>query len=166
MGKYHITPERKEYLYQKKEILYRKGHGKIIFGAYLSKIAYMFPLEKHPKLFSLEETDAILKRFHLVSAEICKETKEISAHDLCAELLAIKNSGKSFYVLIDHDWSFCGILKIDKIEILNEAIEFGDKIYDDLIFISDDMSFAVSLNFYEMDGEYYIEVDKWVIRQA
>ena len=160
MNDHHITSERKEYLCRKKEILYRKAHGKIILNTYLSKVAYMFPSEEKPEILSLEETDVILERFRYAFAGIFKKTTEISTHNLCTELSAIQGSGKSFYVLIDDDWKYCGMLKVDKIETLDVAIEFGRKILNDLFFISVDMSLTVSFDFFEMDGDYLIEIEK------
>ena len=163
MNENSMTPERKEHLYQKKDILYRKAHGKMILDNYLSKVAYMFPFEKQPELLPLEETDAALEQFRLVSSDLAKETAQISVHELCLELLAIQGSGKSFYVLIDDDWRYCGILKIEKIETLNVALEFGNTIMNDLFFISVDMSLAINLDFFEVDGVYVIDIEKWRI---
>ena len=161
MNERHTDSEKREHLHKKKELLYRKAHGKVILDSYLSKVAYIFPSEVQPKLLSLEETDAILEHFRIASTQIHKESTRIFAHELRIELLAIQKSGETFYVLIDDDWKYCGAIKIDHIEKLNTSAKFADIILNDLFFISSDMSMAVSLDFFEMNDEYFIDIDKW-----
>ena len=145
----------------RKELLFRRANGKKIAGAYLSKVAVLFPSLDCPELLSLEETDSILERFRLDRAGYRQEAMRISADELHSELSLIRDFGGSFYVLIDGDWKYCGLLKVGEIGLLNVAVEFGCEILNDLVFISADMSVAVDFDFFEMDGVRLIDIKRW-----
>jgi hypothetical protein len=146
----------------RKELLYRKVNGKKIFNDYLGKIASLFPTGGRPDLLSLEETDAVLNRFKAVSAQLRLDTVRIPATTLHAELSDMKNNRGNFYVLIDEDWKCCGMLTVKDLADINVRVEFGDKILNDLIFISGDMSAAISFDFFEVAGNHLIDVKKWL----
>lgn len=85
----------------------------------------------------------------------------IPVEEFRSEFSLIKNFGREFYVLIDEDWKYCGLLKVGVIGLLNVALEFGVEILDDLVFISADMSLAVDFDFFEMDGVRLIDIKRW-----
>ncbi|WGY68780.1 hypothetical protein KEC55_01945 [Burkholderia cepacia] len=145
----------------RKELLFRRANGKKILGAYLSKVAVLFPSLARPELLSLEETDLILERFRLVCADLRQEKIRIPAGDVHSQLSAIRNFGGGFYVLVDEDWKYCGLLKVGAIETLNVLVEFGGEILNDLVFISTDMSLVVDFDFFEMNGLQLIDIKKW-----
>lgn len=145
----------------RKALLYRKVSGKKILAIYLSKVAKLFPSLDRQVFLSLEETDAFLERFRLACAGLHHGTTRISADELHSELSVIRDSGKNFYVLIDEDWKYCGLLEAKEIGDLNVAIEFDEKISNDLVFISTDMSQAFNFDFFEMDGHRLVDVKKW-----
>ncbi|WP_175676543.1 hypothetical protein [Burkholderia ambifaria] len=145
----------------RKELLFRRANGKKICGTYLSKVAALFPSLDRPELLSLEETDSILERFRLIRAGLSRETMRIPTEEVRSEFSLIKNFGREFYILIDEDWKYCGLLKVGAIGLLNVALEFGTEILDDLVFISADMSLAVDFDFFEMDGVRLIDIKRW-----
>jgi len=154
VGENHISEYRKE-------LLFRRANGKKIFGAYLVKVAVLFRSLDRPELLSLEETDSILERFGLIRAGYRQEAMRIPAAEIRSELSFIKNFGRGFYVLIDEDWKYCGLLKVGTIGLLNVVVEFGHGILNDIVFISDDMSLAVDLDFFEMDGVRLMDIKRW-----
>ncbi|WP_321807810.1 hypothetical protein [Burkholderia sp. BCC1993] len=154
MSENHVTEYRKE-------LLFRRANGKKILGAYLSKVAVLFPSLARPELLSLEETDSILDRFRLTCADLRQEKIRIPAGELHSQLSDIRNFGGGFYVLVDEDWKYCGLLKVGAIEILNVVVEFGGEILNDLVFISTDMSLVVDFDFFEMNGLQLIDIKKW-----
>jgi len=145
----------------KRELLYRKAHGKKLMDAYLSKVAQLFPSGKQPELLALEETDIFLNKFRLLHAELHKEAFRIFPSKLHVELLIIRNSDKKFHVMIDEDWKYCGMLKSREIKLLNTYAMFGEMILNDMVFISDDMSFAYHFDFSQENGVDVIDVTKW-----
>jgi len=86
----------------------------------------------------------------------------IPVEEVRSEFSLIKNFGREFYILIDEDWKYCGLLKVGAIGLLNVALEFGAEILDDLVFISADMSLAVDFDFFEMDGVRLIDIKRWI----
>ncbi|WP_157768073.1 hypothetical protein [Burkholderia ambifaria] len=145
----------------RKELLFRRANGKKISGAYLSKVAALFPSLDRPELLSLEETDLILERFRLIRAGYRQDAMRVHAEELHSELSLIRDFGGSFYIFIDGDWKYCGLLKVGAIGLLNVAVEFGREILNDLFFVSADMSLAVDFDFFEMDGVRLIDVRRW-----
>lgn len=145
----------------RKELLYRKANGKKVLNDYLGKIASLFPAEDRPEIVPLEETDIALNRFKEASDRLHREATRISRGELHTELSAMRGHHGSFYVLIDEDWKYCGMLLTRSMEGLNVSVQFGDRILNDLIFISADMSVATSFDFFEISGNYLIDVQKW-----
>ena len=145
----------------RKELLYRKASGKKVLNDYLGKIASLFPTEDRPEIVPLEETDVALNRFKEASGRLHRETARISAGELHAELSAMRRHQGDVYVLIDEDWKHCGMLLTRSMEGLNVSVQFGKKILNDLIFISADMSAATSFDFFEVAGNYLIDMQRW-----
>lgn len=150
----------------RKDLLYRKANGKRILNDYLGKINSLFPAECQPDLLSLEETDKILNRFKIASTQLHLDTTQIPANILHSELSGMKNHRGNFYVLIDEDWKYCGILLVKSLTDINVHVEFGDKILNDLIFISVDMSAAIGFDFFEVSENHLIDVNRWLGMQA
>ncbi|WP_124501821.1 hypothetical protein [Burkholderia sp. Bp9140] len=145
----------------KRELLYRKAHGKIILNEYLDKIASLFTTDGQWEMVPLKETDVILERFRAESARLKKEVVIICGNDLCGELSDVKKCQGGFYVLIDDDWRYCGILLVREVKGINIGVKLGEKILNDIIFISTDMSVATSFDFFEAAGRSQVEVTKW-----
>jgi hypothetical protein len=146
---------------KQKDLLYRRANGKRLLDDYLGKISTLFLVESRSGIVSLEETDLVLDRFRSMSVQLRRETGRISRSDFHVELSTIKRHHKGFYVLIDEDWKYCGMLLVPNLEALNVNVEFGEKILNDIIFVSDDMSFAISFDFFEDAGSYLIDIEKW-----
>ncbi|WP_347555813.1 hypothetical protein [Robbsia sp. KACC 23696] len=145
----------------KKEILYRKANGKKIHNDYLRKIASLLPLKDQWETLSLEETDAILNRFRDASARLLQRKRQISLQEIHLVIAGIKQVGGPFYILIDEDWKYCGMLISNGVFNINSLFYFDEKILNDVIFISSDMSMAVSLDFFEVNGKSLIDVTEW-----
>ncbi|MDY7804515.1 hypothetical protein [Burkholderia stagnalis] len=145
----------------RKELIYRRVTGKRIFSDYLGKVASLFPTQDRPEIVSLEETDVVLDRFKTASTRLRQEIGRISRSELRTELSVMKDRQRYFYVLIDDDWKYCGMLLVRSMEGINVDVEFGDKILNDIVFVSADMSSAMSFDFFEVAGSYLIDVKRW-----
>ncbi|QIX16438.1 hypothetical protein [Burkholderia multivorans] len=145
----------------RKELLYRKATGKRMLSDYLEKVVSLFPAQDRSEIISLEETDAALDRFKAASTLLHQETGRISTTELHAELSVVKGRQGGFFVFIDDDWKYCGMLLVRSMGGLNVGIEFGDKILNDIVFMSADMSFAISFDYFEVAGSHLIEVKRW-----
>ncbi|WP_175924438.1 hypothetical protein [Burkholderia latens] len=145
----------------RKDLLYRKVAGKKILSDYLGKVASLFPAEDRPEIVSLEETDIFLERFKEESTRLHQEVGRISRSELHAELVVMKDRRGDFYVLIDEDWKYCGMVLVRTMKDLNADVEFGDKILNDIVFVSADMSFAISFYFFDVADKYLIDIKRW-----
>ncbi|EPO1792827.1 hypothetical protein ACT7BH_004270 [Cronobacter turicensis] len=141
----------------KKELLYRKAKGKIIYESYKAKIASLFKMELGFLSFiDLEATDNILYKSNAFDTRQTK--KRLDVKDLSLYMLQLKKSFGSCYVFLDDDWCYCGAFSVPSLQELNESFLFGDEILNDVLFISMDLRQSISLDYYEMNNVYYIDV--------
>ncbi|EGT4374143.1 hypothetical protein AUM47_22105 [Cronobacter malonaticus] len=141
----------------KKKLLYRKAKGKIICESYKAKIASLFKMEPGFLSFiDLEATDNILYKSNAFDTRQTK--KRLDVKDLSLYLLQLKKSFGSCYVFLDDDWCYCGAFSVPSLQDLNENFLFGNEILNDVLFISMDLRQSISLDYYEMNNVYYIDV--------
>ncbi|MEN8513848.1 hypothetical protein [Burkholderia sp. RS02] len=154
-----IDPKADRY---KKELLYRRVRGKTILNEYLRKVAALFSVGAQKEIIPLDKTDAILEKFKDGSARLRTRKRRISLRGVGVALSKIKKSNlDSFYVLIDDDWKYCGALLVKNMGSIDISLRFGEVVLNDLLFISDDLSKAMSLDFFEMDGISLVDVTEW-----
>lgn len=141
----------------KKELLYRKAKGKMIYELYKAKIASLFKMEPDFLSFiDLEATDNILYKSNAFDTRQTK--KRLDVKDLSLYMLQLKKSFGSCYVFLDDDWCYCGAFSVPSLQELNENFLFGDEVLNDVLFISMDLRQSISLDYYEMNNVYYIDV--------
>jgi len=141
----------------KKELLYRKVNGKSLAKDYVSKIISLFSVDENSLVFmGLKETDEVLSS----SCEIkMKDLKiKVLQHELGGFIKRLKNDNSPYYVFIDEDWKYCGSFTIPSLSLLNENFMFGDKIINDILFISTDFKKSISLDYYELNGKFFIDI--------
>jgi len=154
-----IDPKADRY---KKELLYRRVRGKTILNEYLRKVAALFSVGAQKEIIPLDKTDAIFEKFKEGSARLRARKRRISLRGVGVALSKIKKSNlDSFYVLIGDDWKYCGALLVKNMGGIDISLRFGEVVLNDLLFISDDLSKAMSLDFFEMDGISLVDVTEW-----
>lgn len=141
----------------KKELIYRRANGKVIYELYKTKIASIFKVEPACLTFlDLEETDGLLSKSNAFDTRKTKEKLDIK--DLKPYILELKKILGPYYVFLDEDWIYCGAFTVPSLQELNEDFHFGNEILNDLLFISMDLRQSISLDYYEINGVYYIDV--------
>ncbi|EOI3468266.1 hypothetical protein ACMSWU_001346 [Cronobacter turicensis] len=141
----------------KKELLYRRARGKIIYESYKIKIASLFKMEPDCLTFlDLETTDNILSKSNAFDTRQTK--KRLDIKDLNPYILDIKKFRGPYYVFLDDDWSYCDAVTAPSLQELNENFLFGKEVLDDVLFISEDLRQSISLDYYEVNDVYYIDV--------
>lgn len=141
----------------KKELLYRKANGKKVIESYLSKINSLIYCNIMDLVFiPLEFTDDILKK-SLVNEENSVKRK-IEPQLLSDFIEKIKDYDSGYYVFIDDDWQYCGAFIISSLNMLKEDFVFGSKIINNILLISESFTKYIDLDYYEMNGKYYIDV--------
>ncbi|KOC86663.1 hypothetical protein [Winslowiella iniecta] len=141
----------------KKELLYRKANGKKVIESYLSKINSLIYCDIIDLFFiPLECTDDILKK-SLVDEE--NSVKRKIEPQLLSEFIGkIKNYDSGYYVFIDDDWQYCGTFIIPSLNMLKEDFVFGGKIINNILLISESFTKYIDLDYYEINGKYYLDV--------
>lgn len=143
----------------KKELLYRKANGKYLIKDYISKVTSLLCIKASSLVFiGLKETDDILStsgKYRGVDEKI-----KLSPPELYNFLKELKNDDTPYYIFIDEDWMYCGSFLIPSLGLLKDNFEFGEKIINDVLFISEDLKKSISLDYYEVNGAYFIDVVK------
>jgi hypothetical protein len=152
----------------RRSFLFRRAHGKTIFDVYLSKIASVVVSDMADiSLLGLEETDCMMEKYReklraldtvISVTKFTNEGTEICL-DKTMDFFPDFTKGKAF-VLIDHDWEYCGAFIIESIDSIQNKILFGDKISDVIGIMSDDLTETIYFDCYEMNGKYYIEIER------
>ncbi len=139
-----------------KQLLFRRNKGRRVIDSYLSKIDTLFCVDSSQiEFISLKDSDSIMNN----STKI-KETSITYTHqDLKKILLEIIETKGSYFVFIDHDWKYCGCFHLDSLNIINVNFKFGTLITDSIVFIEKSLNKRIWLDYYEMNGEYYIDFD-------
>ena len=141
----------------KKELLYRKANGKHLVKDYICKITSLFSVDKKSLVFmELKETDEVLSSS--CGTKVKDEKIKLSQHELDGFLKELKHDNSSYYVFIDEDWKYCGSFIISSLYLLNENFVFGERIINDILFISADFKKSISLDYYEENGAYFIDI--------
>lgn len=141
----------------KKELLYRKANGKRLAKDYVSKIVSLFSVDENRLVFmGLKETDEVLSSSY--ETKVKNEKVKVLQHELGDFLKELKNDNSSYYVFIDEDWKYCGSFTISSLCLLNENFSFGKEIINDILFISTDFKKSISLDYYELNGFFFIDI--------
>ncbi|WP_312385102.1 hypothetical protein [Atlantibacter subterraneus] len=141
----------------KKELLYRKANGKRFIKDYISKITSLFSVNEKSLVFmGLKETDEVLSSSYGTKVKDAKI--KLLQHELNGFLKELKNDNSSYYVFIDEDWKYCGSFTISSLCLLNENFVFGEQIINDILFISTDFKKSINLDYYEVNGTYFIDI--------
>ncbi|MQL46543.1 MULTISPECIES: hypothetical protein [Photorhabdus] len=143
----------------KKELLYRKANGKHIIKNYISKVTSLLCIKESNLTFmELKDTDDVLS----ISGKSkgTDEKTRLTPQELHGFLKELKNDDTPYYIFIDDDWTYCGSFLISSLCSLNENFKFGEKIINDILFISKDFKKNISLDYYEVNRTYFIDVVK------
>lgn len=146
----------------RKALLYRRANGRKIISSHLHKVAEICPSSDHKNLISLEETDSLLVEFNSRRTALLEFRRRISPHEIQEVLETISKTYKGgAYIFIDEDWRYCGALRIAESWMINKEFRFGPKIINDLIFIDVGMEKAISLDYFEINGDTLVDVIEW-----
>jgi hypothetical protein len=147
-----------DFLQYKKELIYRKNQSKQIYERYIKKINNLLLIdEKKITFISLEESDSI--RMKEISNNYFFVRHDISTHGIYSEIIQdLKNKAGSYYVFIDHDWEYCGCFQMNSLGFLKDKFRFGNLITDDIVFIESSFISKISIDYYEMNNKFYIDI--------
>lgn len=146
----------------RKALLYRRANGKRVLASYLQKVAALFPEARPQDLLPLEVTDAVLARFNERRAELQERKQRIEPSRVRSFLSeAIKAYSNGFYAFIDEDWRYCGAVSVAASPSLPADFKFGEVVLNDVILIDPRMERATSLDFFEMEGRWLVDIIEW-----
>lgn len=140
----------------KRDLIYRRGNGKSVLNGYKEKITSLFLIDAEKISFlSLEETDDVILKKPKERHEVSKV--RFFPNDTNKILSEIRVSEGGYYVFIDDDWRYCGAFFIHSLIFLRDDFRFGEKINNNIFFISRDLKSLIDLDYSEDNGEFYIE---------
>ncbi|WP_033569739.1 hypothetical protein [Dickeya undicola] len=130
----------------KRELLYRKAHGKVIFDKLKEKLSLLFPDEDDFTFLSLKETDEIV--FHVNEKNILIEDER--AFLSYFESIGYLNGNLrlcDYYLLLDEDWKYCGAIVLKSGFKISENFDFDEVTSDEIRLISCDLKEKISLDY-------------------
>lgn len=140
----------------KRDLIYRRGNGKSVLNGYKEKITSLFLIDVEQLSFlSLEETDDVILKKPKERYEVSKV--RVSPDDTKKILGEIMESKGEYYVFIDDDWKYCGAFLIESLMFLRDDFRFGEKVNNNIFFISRDLKSLLDLDYSEDKGKFYIE---------
>ncbi|MBC8733283.1 hypothetical protein [Paraburkholderia sp. UCT2] len=147
---------------RRRDVLFRRARGKIIFGEYFEKIGDLLDFDRGSiKFIGLEETDEVLKSHFRISGGVPDYSKTIVSSKIGEIISSIKKRAGDFYVFIDDDWRYCGAISPMSLNLIKSDFLFGVKILNDVLFVSADYTKKISLDYYENKGVGCIDVSEY-----
>lgn len=140
----------------KRTLLYRKAQANVCKSDYFNKIqSFTDGAVDEGNFLSLEETDDVINA--LKKKEILSKTKvEIDSYQQLFEFIKGKVAGLTSYLLIDEEWKFCGMYKINN--EFSSDYDFDKLKSDEIRVIPYDLSFQIQIDYdyNEIECEYIV----------
>lgn len=140
----------------KRTLLYRKAQANVCKSDYFNKIqSFTDGTVDEGNFLSLEETDDVINA--LKKKEILSKTKiEIDSYQQLFEFIKGKVAGLPSYLLIDEEWKFCGMYKINN--EFSSDYDFDKLKSDEIRVIPYDLSFQIQIDYdyNEIECEYIV----------
>lgn len=140
----------------KRTLLYRKAQANVCKSDYFNKIqSFTDGAVDEGNFLSLEETDDVINA--LKKKEILSKTKiEIDSYQQLFEFIKGKVAGLPSYLLIDEEWKFCGMYKINN--EFSSDYDFDKLKSDEIRVIPYDLSFQIQIDYdyNEIECEYIV----------
>lgn len=140
----------------KRTLLYRKAQANVCKSDYFNKIqSFTDGTVDAGNFLSLEETDDVINA--LKKKEILSKTKiEIDSYQQLFEFIKGKVAGLPSYLLIDEEWKFCGMYKINN--EFSSDYDFDKLKSDEIRVIPYDLSFQIQIDYdyNEIECEYIV----------
>ncbi|MGF6437280.1 hypothetical protein [Kosakonia sp. 1610] len=140
----------------KRTLLYRKAQANVCKSDYFYKIqSFTGGAVDEENFLSLEETDDVI--YALKNKEILSKNKiEIDSYQQLFEFIKEKVAGLPSYLLIDEEWEFCGMYKINN--EFSSDYDFDKLKSDEIRVIPYDLSFQIQIDYdyNEIECEYIV----------
>ncbi len=140
----------------KRALLYRKAQANVCKNNYFNKIqSFTNSAVEVGNFLALEETDGIINS--LKDKEVISKTKMgIENYQQVVEFIKEHVQGLSCYLLIDEEWKFCGMYKINN--EFSSDYNFDKLHSDEIRMISCDLSFQIRIDYdyNEIECEYIL----------
>ncbi len=131
----------------KRELLYRKALGKIVFHLYKGKIQFLLDKEVNDSLFlDLFQTDCLITKL-TEGIKISTEHFEFATTRKCFEFVSSTIIAGNYFLLIDADWRYCGAYTHEVPPILNPTFDFNKFHSDEIRLISADFSTEITIDY-------------------
>ncbi|MFP1945909.1 hypothetical protein [Lonsdalea quercina] len=140
----------------KKEILYRKAQGKMIFDKFKVKLNFLLSNDTDFTYLGLQETDEIISNI---------KGKSIFIEDESSFGTYIESNGyinghiKScdYYLFLDNDWKYCGAVLLKAGFKISENFDFDKVVSDEIRLVSCDFNEIVSIDYSNSVGNESFE---------
>lgn len=131
----------------KKEILYRKAQGNILFDKYKNKIKNIINIEADKSSFlSLIETDKLIHELKNKKIMHCDELDFLFFSEL-SQFIKKRVFCIGYYLLIDDGWKYCGAYQVNSEIELNDTFNFDELLSDEIRIIDKSLKFQFQIDY-------------------
>ncbi len=130
----------------KREYLYRKAQGRVLFNKYREKIEFLLNITIDVQRFlSLSETDKLIATLK----DMNEYRQNIQYFDSFSELAIFihKKKTSSCYLLIDDEWKYCGAYKIEMDTTFNVFFDFNCLSSDEIRIIDTSFNYQFQIDY-------------------
>lgn len=131
----------------KREILYRKAQGNLLFDKYENKIKNIINIDVDKSCFlSLIETDKLINGLKNKETIQCDKVDFLLFPEL-SQFIKERVLCSSYYLLIDDGWKYCGAYKVKSGIDLNDNFNFDASISDEIRIIGEFLEFQFQIDY-------------------
>lgn len=141
----------------KRELLYRKAHGKSLISLYKTKLSLLLGTQPDDTLFlSLSETDDVIKKL-MQRKSLSTENAEFTTLSECLKCYSTRVIDGEYVLLLDEDWRYCGAYRVRNVTI-NADFDFNRLQSDEIRLISEDLRAEIAIDYCEFYNEEIFEL--------
>ncbi|MGK4333027.1 hypothetical protein [Lonsdalea quercina] len=136
----------------KKELLYRKAQGKMVFDKFKFKLNALLSNNENFTYLGLQETDEVISNIKgksIFFEERCGLKTYIELSKYINEHIRLCD----YYLFIDSDWKYCGAVFLKSGFRILDSFDFDEVVSDEIRLISCDFNEMLSIDYSNSVGD-------------
>ncbi|MEH0876338.1 hypothetical protein QM999_16895 [Pectobacterium cacticida] len=136
----------------KRELLYRKAQGKMIFDKFKAKLNALLSDNTERIYLGLQETDEVISNIKGKSIFI-EERRDLKNHIESINYINDRIRLCDYYLFLDSDWKYCGAVFLKSGFRILDSFDFDEVVSDEIRLISCDFNEVLSIDYSNSVGD-------------
>ncbi|MEH0834611.1 hypothetical protein [Pectobacterium cacticida] len=136
----------------KRELLYRKAQGKMIFDKFKAKLNALLFDNTERIYLGLQETDEVISNIKGKSIFI-EERRDLKNHIESINYINDRIRLCDYYLFLDSDWKYCGAVFLKSGFRILDSFDFDEVVSDEIRLISCDFNEVLSIDYSNSVGD-------------